>query len=383
MPRRPESVFPPAESFEVPAALHSRKNPKDRNSDPHSDDAPDGAAQNGSEDGGSLRDAPSSGDADALRQQLQAKEQLVHALTERLEQAAEQLDRLRRTGADKGRRAVGGGLPPELVEQHRTTIDDLKRVIERWEDIQAGATLGRIETQIIELRSLVAGAVQSGGTFSAAATPARDAAAGAAAKPAGGSWWEAQKAAMLGDGPPPPALDSPPQRHEADDDSDRQPREADPESLDIPELPDAVDFEGLTLEDARQAIRQRDDLIQRLREPLLLMHTSGQLPDGLQSLEQAPEPLRARLEEVEKQWQAKFRQAELDLSLERARLAREQSAVKQQQELIQKEMRRLGLNGDKPGETSQNKDDPSKRRWFRFMNKAGEADAQADHTDED
>jgi hypothetical protein len=155
------------------------------------------------------------------------------------------------------------------------------------------------------------------------------------------------------------------------------------ESLDIPELPDAVDFEGLTLEDARQAIRQRDDLIQRLREPLLLMHTSGQLPDGLQSLEQAPEPLRARLEEVEKQWQAKFRQAELDLSLERARLAREQSAVKQQQELIQKEMRRLGLNGDKPGETSQNKDDPSKRRWFRFMNKAGEADAQADHTDED
>src|SRR4029077_79348 len=95
-----------------------------------------------------------SADIDLIQNQLHEKEQLVAALTERLEQAAEQLDRVRRTGADKGGRRPqgGGGLPAELVEEHKTTLEDLKRVIARWEDIQAEAALGRIETQIVELR---------------------------------------------------------------------------------------------------------------------------------------------------------------------------------------------------------------------------------------
>lgn len=375
----------------MPAALHPKKNPKDRNSDAPPPGEPNGAAApDESAAGGEFRDAGVSGEADTLRQQLQTKEQLVHALTERLEQAAEQLDRLRRTGADKGRRPFGGGMPPELVEQHRTTIEDLKRVIERWEDIQAGATLGRIETQIIELRSLVAGAVQSGGSIGVAGSPSAAPAAahapapahGGTEKPATGSWWEAQKAAMLGDGPPPPSLDTLPSRDEAEESSEQTPRATTAGEIEIPDLPTAVDFEGLTLDDARQAIRERDQVILRLREPLLIMQTAGQITEGLPSLDQAPEPLRSKLAEIEKQWQAKFRQAELDLSLERARLAREQLAVRQQQELIQKELRRLGLNGEKPGETSQNRDDPSRRRWFRFMNKASESDAQAEHTDE-
>lgn len=109
-----------------------------------------------------------SADIDLIQNQLHEKEQLVAALTERLEQAAEQLDRLQRTGADKGRRPlVGGGLPAELVEEHKTTLEDLKRVIARWEDIQAEAALGRIETQIVELRDLVV----SGGVSIAGASP--------------------------------------------------------------------------------------------------------------------------------------------------------------------------------------------------------------------
>src|SRR5437016_2417205 len=45
--------------------------------------------------------------AEQIQGRLREKEQLVAALTERLEQAAEQLDRLRRTGIDKGRRPLG------------------------------------------------------------------------------------------------------------------------------------------------------------------------------------------------------------------------------------------------------------------------------------
>src|SRR6516225_434085 len=96
-------------------------------------------------------------DAETIQSQLREKEQLVAALTERLEQAAEQLDRLRRTGVDKGRRPLGGGFPAEVIEEHKTTLEDLKRVISRWEEMQAEVTLGRIETQIAELRDLMVG----------------------------------------------------------------------------------------------------------------------------------------------------------------------------------------------------------------------------------
>src|SRR5258708_4818694 len=101
-------------------------------------------------------------DTELIQNRLREKEQLVAALTERLEQAAEQLDRLRRTGVDKGRRPLGGGLPAEVVEEHKATLEDLKRVISRWEDMQAEVTLGRIETQITELRDLMVGSGQAG-----------------------------------------------------------------------------------------------------------------------------------------------------------------------------------------------------------------------------
>jgi len=164
--------------------------------------------------------APSA-DTNLIRNQLREKERLVTALTERLEQAAEQLDRLRRTGVDKGRRpnVGGGGLPPELVEEHKTTLEDLKRVIARWEDIQAEGSLGRIETQISELRDLLVSSGTSLGhgtshlpASSAArerpaeAAPAKPAEAGAprpAGKAGGNAWWEAQKAALMGETPPP------------------------------------------------------------------------------------------------------------------------------------------------------------------------------------
>src|SRR5258708_11396129 len=110
-------------------------------------------------------------DTELIQNRLREKEQLVAALTERLEQAAEQLDRLRRTGVDKGRRPLGGGFPAEVIEDHKNTLEDLKRVIARWEDIQAGASLGRIETQITELRDLLAGSGHAGLFPAAHATP--------------------------------------------------------------------------------------------------------------------------------------------------------------------------------------------------------------------
>jgi len=342
-----------------------------------------------------------SADIDLVQNQLREKEQLVAALTERLEQAAEQLDRLRRTGADKGRRPlVGGGLPAELVEEHKTTLEDLKRVIARWEDIQAEAALGRIETQIVELRDLVvSGGVSIGGgsagnagahaaANSQAPAPAQRSTEGAgqrsAAKAGGNAWWEAQKAAMLGEPVPEAARAS--LAEEAAAAQAEEPTESAGASSDgfdlaafrIPDLPTPVNFEEITLEQAHVAIRERDALIEQLREPLLLWKTAGQLPGGVRTTADIPEPLKQCIADLEAQWQAKFRQVELNLSLERARLARDQSTVRQQQELLQKQLKNSGGSSKTDSDAGdKDEDGSSKRRWFRFMGSAAESGQSA------
>lgn len=335
--------------------------------------------------------ADSPAEAEQLQSRLREKEQLVAALTDRLEQAAEQLDRLRRTGVDKGRRHIGGGFPVEVVEEHKQTLEDLKRVIARWEDMQAEATLGRIETQITELRDLVASGNISPVAHSPAAPRERKPEPAAAPRPAGkaggNAWWEAQKAALMGEGPPPAAGESAPaEAAPAPTPADVPPSEEqapagapfDLAAFSIPDLPPALDFENLTLDDARQAIRERDKLIQQLREPLLIMQAAGQLPADAHSLATLPEPLKQRILELEAQWQAKFRQVELDVSLERARLAREQSAVRQQQDALQKQLRKGGAPKQGADESGKG-DDSTRRRWFRFMGKGeGEGEAAED-----
>lgn len=361
-----------------------------------------------------------SADIELIQNQLHEKEQLVEALTERLEQAAEQLDRLHRSGADKGARRSpgGGGLPAELVDEHKSTLEDLKRVIARWEDIQAEAALGRIETHIVELRDLVvsggivstAGGISSGSAVAhhgpgvSAAASARENLANAAAnrpgsnlpggKPGGNAWWEAQKAAMLGE-PVPAAVQAELAQQSAAENSEDSsagtsestgtstgtstgasagaPAGAfDLAGFNVPDLPAPVNVEELSPEEAHAAIRLRDAIIEQLREPFLLWKAAGQLPADIQSIAAIPEPLKKCIADLETQWQAKFRQVELDLSLERARLARDQSAVRQQQEALQKQSRNGGGSKADADAGDKDEDGSSKRRWFRFMGSAAE-----------
>lgn len=309
----------------------------------------------------------------SLQRQLQEKEQLVAALTERLEQAAEQLDRVRRTGADRGaRRGGGGALPLELIEDHRTAIDELKQVVTRWEEMQAGLTLGRLETQITELRDLIAGGIPSGQS-----SPERSAHADGqgAHKAAGSSWWEQQKASMLGDAPPPT---SPGENQEVI----AVPTDGAPPinfaEVQIPSLPPAVDFESLTLADARDAIRERDRVIAQLSEPVLFAQAKALCPADAKTWEQLPDALRERFTAIEAHWQAKFRQIELELSIERARLARDAATVRQQQDQISKDHARLGRDRENTRAGGpEDSNDPAagtRRRWFRFLTAAGEED---------
>ncbi|MBW3541415.1 MAG: hypothetical protein KY476_14200, partial [Planctomycetes bacterium] len=94
---------------------------------------------------------------DKLQSALAEKEKLVAALTARLEQAAEQLDRIRRSGGDRGSRVVSGGIPAELVEQQKGLVEELQAAVAAWQDMQAAACLGRIERGVDEVRDLLTG----------------------------------------------------------------------------------------------------------------------------------------------------------------------------------------------------------------------------------
>ena len=325
-----------------------------------------------------------------LQGEVQERDHLITALTDRLEQAAEQLDRLRRSGADRGWRG-GGGLPPDLIQDHRATIEELKGTLSRWEEMQASVSLGRIELQINELRDLIVQqANSSGGSGSGrAALAARDAIGhSAAASPGAGTsapgmhanvtWWERQKAAMLGESTdgesaasettiahasPGHSAVSEPVSHSPDASESGTGTESN--GFVIPDLPPAIDWEALTLEQAGEAIRLRDEIINRLREPLIQWQLAGLDFAQARTVEQLPELVQQQFQELSQQWQAKFCKMETELAIERARLSREQTALKQQQEQLQK--LKAESHFAAVGNQREQPDAARNRRWFRFL----------------
>lgn len=328
-------------------------------------------------DGQSADDLPE----DALRSQVEtlqeeifAKDELVQALTVQLEQLAEQLDRLQRSGADKKR---AGGLPQEVVEGHKKIVADLERVVHQWEDMQAGMMLGRIEVQLSELRDFVSDRLsgvpalpRSGGgsafptlptsvvlerisvTSSPAEPPSIESSSTEAgeSKPSdGASMWESLKSKML---------DEPPK---AGDDT-----AVDLMPLEEPPAPSPINPSTATPEELETAIDNRDAYIAYLLRRVRQQASVPSPPDWV-SLEGAPEELCRALEEQKKQLEELLRKAEIELSLERARIGREQSRLRTQQEAIEKQMRRLGLKTIDEQVAETEEVSATDRRWVRFL----------------
>lgn len=254
-----------------------------------------------------------------LERQLAERDQLVQALTDQLELAAEQLDRMQRSGA-AGRRpgGSGSGLPADLVSDHRQMVEELQRVVQQWEDMQAGLTLGRIEVQITELRDFV-GQRLSSGAFVAGANGAAARHSRAADEPQEAaeiedvpteSVWESMKAEMLGD----PAT--------AGARAAGRPLEP----LTPADAPAAIDLNKATPEQLAEAITERDAYICYLLQ-MLRTRTEVPVPPDWSALNNAPAELASRLEQMAAELQDNLRRADVEISIERARLAREQAQL--------------------------------------------------------
>lgn len=332
------------------------------------------------------------------------KDALIEALTARLEEAAEQLDRFQRSGSREASRRGGivTELPNDLLESHRVAVEELQQAVQRWDDMNAQATLGRIELQIGELRDLI---VQSGtqqrGTHVDPSTSAPHAghsphsvspgpttprhegspAAEGHRTPTTGEppltskgWWEKQKETLLEGGEI--DLDSAPSFQARPGSDGDHTRHADGQTAtaldatDIPPLPAPIDFDTVEPGTLRQLVLERDAMIGQLRERLIAAVMVAEFggsgaPGSPLSLETLSPAMRERWDLIENAWQEKFRRAEMELSLERAKLSRERQQLLLLDEKLKKQLAATADEGTHKGETKSN------RRWLRFLRLPG------------
>jgi hypothetical protein len=310
---------------------------------------------------------------EALEAQLAEREQLVAALTERLEQAAEQLDRLHRTGADRGVRAGIAGVPPELISQQQKLVADLQRAVEQWEAMQPGAFFGKLESQLGQIHEMVQ---QIDRTGSAAET---DSAFryGDSQSDRGNSEHGEQRRSEA----PRSILDFMKASQQPDPNAHEAEKSVEPAAtpastgvfdIELPPLedpPTSADLAGATNEELQEACGARDAYIAYLLNRLQKIESLGHVPNSWAGLENVPDELRTRLEALEHRLQETARIAEVELSLQRAKLSREELRIRVTDEQLQKDIKRAKTAADSQSsdEPSDRKGDQSGSRWKRMM----------------
>jgi hypothetical protein len=306
---------------------------------------------------------------ETLEAQLAEREQLVTALTERLEQAAEQLDRLHRTGADRGVRSGILGIPPELIAQQQKLVEDLQQAVQQWEDMQPGAFFGRLESQLTQIHDLVLSSGGGQGSTDAAfsRSESRYESSPSRRNPSDSpkSVLEFMKASYQ-------AADSPPASEDAATaDANSQPQAPAPVlSIDLPPLqdaPEAVDVQSATREDLAQACEARDGYIVYLLQRLRQIESMGHVPNSWAGLENVPDQLRTRLEALEKRLEETLRLSEVEQSLQRAKLAREEVRIRVMDEQLQKDLKRARDDAGSASDSDGGKGEASSSRWKRML----------------
>lgn len=316
----------------------------------------------------------------SLMDQVRSKDTLVMQLTERLEQAAEQLDRLHRSGADKRHGGGGGGGGSrELVEQTGALTTRVEEALEAWN--QTGPQFDYICQRLDE----IAGAMQSGATPAKGATarssaPSQTPAASApAAGAAGGSFWEKMKSNMMDGSPAPAVAQAPvapanPSHSTSTEGADAAAPLADAvlQRISAP-APVVIDVDSASIEELREAVTTRENYISALISELRTAEPFPILPSDLKESGIAPEELVASIFEMENRLKTKMLREELDLSLERARIARERSKLELVKTQLESQIKRLSgsvASAESPGtDQAPAADDPAtgKLSWLKRL----------------
>jgi hypothetical protein len=263
----------------------------------------------------------------AAEQRLAEKQSDVEELTGRLERMAEKLDRLHRMGLDRGLRV--GGFPKEVIDQQAALVADMQQAVRSWQDVQTGATLGRIEIQLLELRDFVIDRVNE---------------------------WEA---AQHADGPPPADGDAAPPADSADAIAaapDPEPVGSDlPIEPDVPDVPQAiervdppevVDLARATTAQLQRQSEEQDRFIDYLQSRLEAVNHEHAETGGPMCWYGTPSELDGRLNHVAGQLEEGVALAEYELALQRRLLARKEAAFVERERGLLERLRAMGLPSD-------------------------------------
>ncbi|MCH8829299.1 MAG: hypothetical protein IID45_06950 [Planctomycetes bacterium] len=352
------------------------------------------SADNNRSDRGKKTD-PVQNEMQKLQGELSQKNEVVAALTQRLEQAANQLDRLRRTGTNGGDLSANGGIPADLLQEQRELAEELQRAVQQWEDMQLGSSLGRIECQVTELRDLVSSklsatlsqqhgsidslppAQQTAATSLLSSSPAKVEKSAEVVPDS----YAAFKAGLLADVDTGSAPEQQAKETEtAKTETDSVPADDNGSGGEIFDVdpPGPIDLEAAGIEELRCAVEARDAYIAVLIGKMRVLESAPRLGGDWSALENVPDELRARLNDYELELQETMKQAEVENSLERARLGREAARLELKEQQLQKKMRQMGIASDGTQESDSDDDDihrPRKsRKWLRLMGLGGKED---------
>jgi len=309
-----------------------------------------------------------------LRDQIEGKNELIAALVAELEQVAEQLDRAKRSGSDRPRAiAINSPLPAEIVEDHQQVLVDLQEVVRQLEELQAASALGRIESQLADLRDLVAsggntrryddhsvGPVSetSGVEFSVSSIISRLANESKdledppkAAETV--TNWETMKSQLLSESVPTAVTDTQVEELVG--------------LLDGLATPAPLDIDSASIDALKKACAERETYIVQVTRWVRTCRTVS-LPVNWDELQGIPDELRRQVNALSSRLEEQVRLAEVEMSLERARLAREKSQLQSDRAVMDKHMKRLGITSlDELEDIAINSSSSSDRRWMRFL----------------
>lgn len=277
----------------------------------------------------------------ALTSELQERDRLIAMLTERLEQAAEQLDRMHRSGGDRSPRSSGGGVPAaapsgELLERQLALAERMEAALSAWEGMQSGAMLERIELRLESLVSQIhAGQAGDGAVLAPVVAPPPAAAVPAPAPGNGPEGWEAIRNRLMTSSGEASAPEQPAAVAAVPD-----------VAAELTEAPVPIDPAEQSADAWRAGCYARDTYISYLIGEYR-RHRQAQ-PIDWEAVKQAPETLQESIRTLEQRLTQEVKRENLDLSLERARLAREQAQLDQVRTRLDKEIRRLGVGGQPP-----------------------------------
>ncbi|MEZ6048459.1 MAG: hypothetical protein R3C11_23375 [Planctomycetaceae bacterium] len=330
--------------------------------------------------------------------------------------AAEQLDRLHRLGVDKAllNYATTPAPPPPPKKPKKPgdpLHEDLQRLIDQWDAMQAHNSFGRLEIQVGEVRDLIVQlsqtvreqqamvpqVIQAPAPVQQLAQPVEhtshpDFEDGNVELPdnlfqenqssvnpqdkyaAGGEYsnWDSIKRSMLGDPAAPTASGEPAPQMDGSaaafaEHSQVAPGGGHSEAEEaaflaqlaelIPEGLGEVDLDNASHNEVVRALEERDEYISRLLNYITAVH---KLDMNWEIIAQGPQALQDRLMNLQSQLEAKLRLAEVSIAVERAKLGRDEMRVRQLESNAQRILKRLGVDPSDPNSMQKvQKMDPS------------------------